>query len=218
MAGAFGTTVPTGTTVSFKTESRSLPWIVAVLGGADCERIRAGLLAQPFNAVSSLAYVAVGLWLLGRTRARGSHRTILVGGGATLVTVGVGSFAYHGPQPGWADTAHDASIAGLALVTAFNHAWLLRLRQPRGTARLLTAWKKAAPWIPPALVAYWAGRTASSLCRPASTWQYHAVWHISSALALGLVTRWSGDSAGRPWPRHRPGRQHRERSDDWRST
>lgn len=198
MAGAFGTTVPTGTTVSFKTENPSLPWIVAVLGGADCERIRAGLLAQPVNAVSSLAYVAVGLWLLGRMRTGGSRRTILVAGGATLVAVGVGSFAYHGPQPEWADTAHDASIAGLLLLTAGNHAWLLGLREPRITAGLLAAWKKAAPWIPPALVAYWAGRTASSLCHPASTWQYHAIWHVSSALAMGVLTRWSGDSAGRP--------------------
>ena len=31
------------------------------------------------------------------------------------------------------------------------------------------------------LAAYAAGRSASSLCRPDSVWQYHGAWHVLSA-------------------------------------
>lgn len=33
-----------------------------------------------------------------------------------LVLVGIGSFAFHGPRPGWAGAAHDGSIAAVLLV------------------------------------------------------------------------------------------------------
>jgi hypothetical protein len=37
-----------------------------------------------------------------------------------------------------------------------------------------------------AVVAYAAGRTSSSFCWPDSLWQPHALWHIASAVAIGL--------------------------------
>ena len=36
------------------------------LGAGDCERLHDGLIAQPVNTASALAYVAVGAWLIGR--------------------------------------------------------------------------------------------------------------------------------------------------------
>jgi hypothetical protein len=162
--------------------------ILAALGGEDCERIRSGWLAQPANAVSSLAYVGIGVWLLWHALAAGARRSLLVVAGAAMVAVGMGSFAYHGPQPAWADAAHDASIGALALALVADHVWLLARARPPNAATLLGAWRAAAPWIAAALLAYWTGRTASSLCRPTSLWQYHAAWHTLSALALGLVT------------------------------
>ena len=33
------------------------------LGAGDCERLHDGLIAQPVNTASALAYVAVGAWL-----------------------------------------------------------------------------------------------------------------------------------------------------------
>ena len=36
------------------------------LGAGDCERLGDGLIAQPVNTASALAYVAVGAWLAGR--------------------------------------------------------------------------------------------------------------------------------------------------------
>ncbi|HYH52320.1 MAG TPA: hypothetical protein VEG38_22475, partial [Acidimicrobiia bacterium] len=60
--------------------------MLAVLGGADCERIRSDWLAQPASALSSLAYLAVGIWLLRRPTAvaAGVHRSVLLPGGSAL--------------------------------------------------------------------------------------------------------------------------------------
>jgi hypothetical protein len=156
------------------------------MGGSDCEQIRSGWLAQPANASSSLVYVAVGIWLLWRSRAPDVRRAPLVSSGAALVAVGVGSFAFHGPQPGWAHVAHDGSALLLTLLLIADHISLLvRARM----AVVLAAWKAAAPWMVLALAAYWAGRTASPLCSPSALWQPHAAWHALSAVGLGLAAR-----------------------------
>jgi hypothetical protein len=159
--------------------------ILAALGGADCERIRSGWLAQPANAVSSLTYVAVGAWLLWRSRASGVRRGMLIVSGVAMLAVGVGSFAYHGLQPSWAHPAHNASILALALVLAGDHIWLLARR--RAIAVLMKSWRPAAPWLVLAFAGYWAGRTASPLCSPSAVWQPHAAWHALSAIGLGLA-------------------------------
>jgi len=159
---------------------------MAVLGGADCEQIGSGWLAQPANAVSSLVFVGVGLWLLWCAHVSSSRRGALAAAGGAMVGVGIGSFAFHGPQPSWANTAHDVSIVVLAAVIVTDHAWLFVRRREGRAAALLRASRKAAPLMVLALAAYWAGRTASAVCRPASLWQYHAAWHALSAVALGL--------------------------------
>jgi hypothetical protein len=43
------------------------------LGAGDCERLGAGLVAQPVNTASALAYLAVGAWLAGRGRRAGGR-------------------------------------------------------------------------------------------------------------------------------------------------
>jgi len=99
------------------------PAFLVALGGSDCERLRVGWLAQPANAVSSLAYVAAGLWLLWRAGRPGVNRGMLLGAGVATILIGVGSVAYHGPQPGWAQLAHDASAAWLSLVVIGQIGW-----------------------------------------------------------------------------------------------
>ena len=77
----------------------------ASFGHSDCERIVGAALAQPVLAVTSLAYVAAGVAVLSwavRVRA-----PLAGAAGVALVAVGAGSFAYHGPQPSWAELAHD---------------------------------------------------------------------------------------------------------------
>ena len=102
-----------------------------------------------------------------------------------MIGAGVGSFAYHGPQPGWAHVVHDGSTVILVALIAGATIWSL----VRASTRHLVwhAWKAAAPWAVLAIVAYVAGRSGSPWCRPTSLWQPHAAWHVLSALGLGTA-------------------------------
>jgi hypothetical protein len=165
---------------------------VTRLGGSDCEQVLAGLLTQPINALSSLAFIPAGvLTIVAAMRATGRLRLHLAVFAGALIGVGVGSFAYHGPQPTWAGPAHDGSII-LALVSAILLVTATGGRRSgiwrTGPGRL------SAASVVAALAAYAAGRTGSPLCDPDSWIQLHAVWHVliaGSALALawGLPPR-----------------------------
>ena len=152
----------------------------ASFGHSDCERIVGAALAQPVLAVTSLAYVAAGMavlcWAM-RVRA-----ALAGAAGVALVAIGVGSFAYHGPQPSWAEHAHDWPILAAVVVYAVGLARTGR-RQRR------SAWATAAGVFALGLAAYAAGRTGSPLCRPDSLWQLHGAWHILSAAAAGWAAR-----------------------------
>jgi hypothetical protein len=155
--------------------------VLAAMAESDCERLRSGWLAQPANAISSLAYVAVGIWLLRRSRGRAAG----VAGGVGMIAAGVGSLAYHGPQPTWGHVLHDVAVVALAAVIAKQ---LLAPLFRRSTRPLVVAGlRKAAVWLVPALAAYIAGRSGSPLCFPAAVWQPHAAWHALSAVGLGLA-------------------------------
>ena len=94
------------------------------MGGSDCEHIGQGLLAQPANTLSSLAYVLAGLLVLGRAAgARPGARIAPVVYAVTVIGVGVGSGAFHGPMPAWGRFGHDLSIAAvLAFVIGYDVA------------------------------------------------------------------------------------------------
>ncbi|HVE45492.1 MAG TPA: hypothetical protein VNA57_01925 [Acidimicrobiales bacterium] len=209
--------------------------VVAALAGSDCERVSGGWLAQPANAASSVAYAVVGVWLLRRAVKSPPSRALFTAAGLGLVAVGLGSVAYHGPQPAWAGAAHDGSILALLAVFVVRNVWLLARHRPgfaaaygapclaivpglglAGDDRLLLVtlviagvvgvsviqclwladwperamtrrmWSSAAALMGVAVVAYAAGRTSSSFCWPDSLWQPHALWHIASAVAIGL--------------------------------
>jgi ceramidase len=91
---------------------------------SDCEHIGQGLLAQPVNTLSSLAYVVAGILLLRRALvARSSQRVVLTVYAAAVVAVGLGSVAFHGPMPSWGRFTHDVSIAAvLAFVIGYDVA------------------------------------------------------------------------------------------------
>ena len=164
------------------------------LGGADCERIGPGWLAQPANATSSLAFVAVGGWLLWRSAAPGTRRVSLVTGGTALTGVGLASAAYHGPQPTWAGPAHDGTILALVGVMAGHGVWWLARRFGHGrTAGGGRWWAAAGACGAAGLAAYVVGRTGGLLCRPESLWQPHAVWHVLIATALGAAVVAAGE-------------------------
>jgi hypothetical protein len=120
------------------------------LGASDCEEIRPGLLAQPANAVSSLAYVAAGAWVGGLGVRQGRPAAEAFGG--LLATVGVGSVLYHGPCPPGAQQAHDASLAAaLGVVVLHNTAAVTgRAGLVRGGIQLATGVAAALPVLPSA--------------------------------------------------------------------
>lgn len=83
--------------------------------GRGCEQTTDGFLTEPVSALSSLAFVAGGATVI-RTAPGGSSRRPY---GALVTGIGLGSFVQHGPNPTWADLAHDLPLAGtLAFVAA----------------------------------------------------------------------------------------------------
>jgi hypothetical protein len=94
------------------------------VGGSDCEHIGQGLLAQPANTLSSLAYLVAGALLLWRALGgRPYARLAPAVYAATVIGVGVGSAAFHGPMPAWGRFAHDLSIAAiLAVIIGYDVA------------------------------------------------------------------------------------------------
>ena len=151
------------------------------LGAGDCERLHDGLIAQPVNTVSALAYVAVGAWLAGRGRRR--DQGVMVAFGLAVAAAGVGSVDYHGPGSPAARLLHDGSLYLVVGLVAWREVtrWVGRGRlTPRGRvahrAALALAAAGAAGW--------WLGRTASPWCDPDSLLQGHAAWHLLGAAAL----------------------------------
>ena len=159
--------------------------MVVALAESDCERLRQGWLAQPANAISSLAYVAVGAWLLWHAVRDGVGRPPRLAAGSAMIGAGVGSVVYHGPQPGWASLAHDVGVWSLAAVITVQNIRVLARPITRGLA--LATWRSTAPLMAPALVVYVAGRAGSPLCHPSAALQFHAMWHVLSAVALGWL-------------------------------
>jgi hypothetical protein len=67
---------------------------------------------QPVNAGTSLAYAAAAAGMIvPAIRNGGRHRVALILYAASLAAVGIGSVAYHGPQPRWAGKFRDRSLA-----------------------------------------------------------------------------------------------------------
>ncbi|HEX6844994.1 MAG TPA: ceramidase domain-containing protein [Actinomycetota bacterium] len=147
----------------------------------DCEALRNGWLAQPANALSSLAFVGIGLWLLARARhAPARAAEIRLFGVAALLT-GLGSVAYHGPNPAWGQWAHDVPIAsGLLLAAVVNVATFTGRRR-----RELLAWV--------------VGTAAIAVVVAVSPDAQRAVFAVTGA-AFGLTELVAVRRHLRPWP------------------
>jgi hypothetical protein len=167
------------------------------LGAGDCERLHDGLIAQPVNTASALAYVAVGAWLVGRglrpSPGDGPARPATVAFGVAVAAAGLGSVDYHGPGSPAARLLHDGGLYAVAGFVAWQEVARRIARSRRARA--------GVPWVgwPPhrrsayrvALAAavagaacWWAGHTQSPWCDPDSLLQGHAAWHLLTAAAL----------------------------------
>jgi hypothetical protein len=163
-----------------------------VLGASDCEQLGSGWLVQPVNAISSLVFIPVGGWLAGRSRRRsGWRRPEMLAVGAVVVANGIGSFAYHGPQPSWAKVAHDVPIPALVALLAANE--LGRVFDPvedrtdRDRERARWALALSAATLLAGVEAWMLGQTTSSACRPESLFQWHAAWHVLVAVSAAVA-------------------------------
>lgn len=102
------------------------------IGASDCELLGDALLAQPVNALSSLAYVVVGL-VVGVLAVRARRAAVpSVVYGACVAAIGLGSVLFHGPQTSGSQVLHDLPILVTALFVVVADVALLRpgLRHP----------------------------------------------------------------------------------------
>jgi hypothetical protein len=144
---------------------------------SDCERIRPGLIGQPMNTISSLAFVAAAVPIARRARRAGSLAWTGVAAAAALE--GFGSVAYHGPGGRAGKAVHDVGL--VALFTTIAAARLREAqRRPRPGALALGA---------AAVVLHTLSRTGGPLCSCNSRLQGHAAFHVVAALALVAESR-----------------------------
>ncbi|MGZ8565600.1 MAG: hypothetical protein ACXWXS_00965 [Actinomycetota bacterium] len=124
---------------------------LASLGHGDCEAMRAGLLHQPANAVSSLAFLAAGAWIAYRATRVPGERAELLTFAAAVAANGIASFLFHGPAPGGSRWAHDVAALSLPVFVAAHDAGLVR----RWAPRVRLAWFGGAITIVAIVIAVW---------------------------------------------------------------
>ena len=155
------------------------------MGGSDCERLRPGAIAQPVNTLTSLGYLVAGAAVV--RRADPAHRTSATALAGMLALVGMGSVAFHGPQPPGARLMHDLPIAGLLGVIG-----LVPAARRGGGRAALPGWTGGRGLALAGLaaasgLAYLGGRTGSCTCDPDSPLQLHGAWHLLSATGFVVV-------------------------------
>lgn len=142
------------------------------VAASDCERIRPGLIGQPANAATSLAFVVAAVPIARRAHQTRSRAWAAVAASSALE--GLGSIAYHGPGGRSAKALHDA---GLVALTASLAAARLGERPVRIRPR-------AAVLGLAAVALHALSRTGGPLCSCNSRLQGHAVFHLLAAAAL----------------------------------
>ena len=97
-----------------------------------------------------------------------------------LIVSGVGSFAYHGPQPGWAGPVHDLGVVVVAIAVVIMVVSSVRA----------DVWRSLAPpafVLGIAVIVQIAGRSGGVLCVPGSWAQAHAAWHLLAGVGLAMM-------------------------------
>ncbi|MBK5224838.1 MAG: hypothetical protein JJE52_18580 [Acidimicrobiia bacterium] len=141
------------------------------VAASDCERIRPGLIAQPANTASSLAFVLAARPMHRRAEGRWAWRVVAV----ATAAVGIGSVAYHGPGGRFSKLVHDGAIVALVASLGVAEATATRRRPPSPRTALLAS---------SALVLHTLSRTGGPLCSCNSPLQGHALFHGLAAAAL----------------------------------
>jgi hypothetical protein len=166
------------------------------LAAGDCERLHDGLIAQPVNTASALAYVAVGAWLVGRglwsgapgRPGPGPGRRPVVVFGLVVAAAGVGSVDFHGPGSPAARLLHDGGLYAVVGLVAW-HEVARRVRRAPLARERRAAYGAALAATAAGAACWWLGRTRSLWCDPDSLLQAHAAWHLLTAAALAAWAR-----------------------------
>ena len=145
------------------------------VGFPDCEAPRGGLIGQPTAAWTSLAFVALGIWIVGDPRLAPSHSRLLFA--ITIAGVGIGSFLGHAALTEWARSADSLAIK-LLLVTFVTES-LGRLR----------SWRQSA------MVAIWAGLAAAAVALELA-WPDAGGPLLVALAGAGIASAWA--TAGPP--------------------
>lgn len=176
---------------------------------ADCEAIRDGILGQPVNSATTIAFLAAAIVV-----GRHPDRRLVAWG---LAATGAGSWLFHGPMVPGSTWAHDVGLAWLLVIVAADQTRWSRwagLPALAGLSVVLTVapavseagfvvlsaaavggvlWRdrSRATIVAMALlgIAAAVGRlsaTGNPLCRPESWLQGHGFWHLASAAAVTL--------------------------------
>lgn len=145
----------------------------AHVAASDCEQIRPGLIGQPANTVSSLAFVAAAVPIARAARRRDQPAWLAVAVAAAVE--GLGSVAYHGPGGRRAKSLHDGGIVvlGATVAVALASEGTPMRRRPRTAALAAGAFALHA-----------LSRTGGPLCACHSPLQGHAMFHVLAAAAL----------------------------------
>ena len=159
--------------------------MMRALGASDCERLTDGVLAQPVNAVTGLALVVAGGWLISRGLRAPRDRVPPIVFGASVAAAGVGSVLYHGPQPAHANAVHDLSIIAVISQVVGYEVWYRRT----GRASEAGGLRVALAFLALGGAAFVLGRTSSPLCDPDSPAQLHGAWHLLVAVSLAAYGR-----------------------------
>jgi hypothetical protein len=140
----------------------------------DCEAFTSALLGQPVNTLTCVAFLVGGVVIWRRSE----RRMVAIG----MVATGVGSMLFHGPNPPYAQLAHDITLwflVGVVIVSiGFDLTRGGSWRGLLGPALLLGT----------VAIMGRLGATGNPLCNPESIWQPHGLWHIGAATA---VTWWA---------------------------
>lgn len=140
---------------------------------SDCEEVRPGLLGQPANALSSLAFVAAAVPIWKVSRQPGRRAWALVA--AASAFEGIGSVLYHGPGTRAGKVVHDVGLVTLVAAAAAVVADDPSSRGPTPVASALTA---------AAVTMHSLSRTGGPLCSCRSPIQGHAIFHLLAAAAV----------------------------------
>lgn len=140
---------------------------------SDCEEIRPGLIGQPANTLSSLAFVAaaVPIHAAGHRAGHGAWRGVA----AAVALEGIGSVAYHGPGGRWSKALHDVGLIGIAVAMARVEARRRGSLRPGPVDGTLAV---------AAIALHTLSRTGGPLCSCRSPVQGHAVFHVLAAASM----------------------------------